>query len=88
MRIMVYHGKHEKVYWLADSKERLEAAFRKLFEILDDFCCYDDDVPEIAAARSGDIKAIAKILHDRKDCEYEGWDFIRADDPLETQPPC
>lgn len=88
MRILMYRGKHERTYWLADNKERLEAAFKKLFKILDDFCCYDDDVPGIVAARGGDINAIRAILYKRKHCEYECWDLISADDPLDTQPPC
>jgi hypothetical protein len=84
MRILVYRGKYEKLYWLAGNNEQLQAAFKKLFAVLDNFCCYDDDVPGIAAARNGDIKVIEKILHERKDCEYEGWDFICAADPLDT----
>jgi hypothetical protein len=87
MKILVYNGKYEKIYWLADSKEQLEAAFKRLFAILDNLCCYDDDVPGITAARNGDIKIITKILQERKDCEYEGWDFIYADDPLDAKSP-
>ena len=43
MRILVYHGKHEDQYWLADTPERLEAALRRLFTELDELGCYAED---------------------------------------------
>ena len=86
MKILVYYGKHENIYWLADTDERQVAAFEKLFVILDGLCCYGDSVrPQLLEqARSGNIGAIKQLLYGRRHCEYERWDFIDASDPMQA----
>jgi len=84
MRILIYHGKHGKTYWLADSKEQLNAAMWKLFTILDEQGCYAEDETHsftLSMARAGNAQCVRAILESRRDCEYEGWDLEEAVDP-------
>ncbi len=84
MRILIYHGKHEDQYWLADTPERLEAAMRKLFVELDELGCYAEDEFRslaIEKAREGDARCVCHVLESRKGCEYEDWDLEEAYDP-------
>ena len=81
MRILIYHGKHGKDYYLVDTPERLEAAMRQLFQQLDDCGCYEDDEQDVAEARSGNIKAITWVLKRHAGYEYEEWEIIEAIDP-------
>jgi len=79
--ILVYHGKHGDEYWLADTPERLQAAMRQLFQMLDDWHCYKSSDEGVAAARAGDARAVKGILMRHAGYEYEGWDIIEAIDP-------
>ena len=81
MRILIYHGKHGKDYYLVDTPERLEAAMRQLFQQLDDWGCYEDDEQDVAEARRGNIKAITWVLKRHAGYEYEEWEIIEAIDP-------
>lgn len=85
MKILVYHGKFGDDYWLADTPEQQEAAFKKLFQGLDSFGFYnyDSDYETVAAARQGDRKAIRRILESRCHYEYEKWDLVEVTDPCE-----
>ena len=65
MRILIYHGKHGKTHWLADSKEQLNAAMWKLFTILDEQGCYTEDETHsftLRMARAGNAKCVRAIL--------------------------
>jgi hypothetical protein len=74
--ILVYYGRYEDEYWLADTPAQKEASLRRLFKFLDDLGCYVDDEDFIQEARAGSIHAITQILkiHNRR--EYESWDFL------------
>ncbi len=80
MNILIYHGKHGDEYWLADTPERFRAAMRKLFTMLDEMGCYEDD-PGLEQARNGDHRFICHILQARNRYEYEGWDLEEVSDP-------
>lgn len=79
--ILVYHGKHDDEYWLADTPERLKTAQRQLFKRLDDWGCYEQE-EGVTEARAGDIRAIRWLLNRHEGYEYEGWDIEQATDPL------
>ena len=84
MRILIYHGKHEDQYWLADTPQQLEAALRKLFTELDELGCYTEDEFRsltLANAREGDARCIRHILESHRFHEYEGWDLKEVADP-------
>ena len=80
--ILVYHGKYGDEYWLADTPERMDAARRKLFQMLDEQGFCQEHEAHLAEARAGDAKAIRWILEVHRDYEYEGWDLEAAFDPL------
>ncbi len=80
MRILIYHGKHGDEYMLADTTERLRAALKRLFKMLDEMGCYEGE-EYLEDARNGNDQALRFILMSRKDCEYEGWDLEEAIDP-------
>jgi len=78
LRILVYHGKHGKQYWLADTPTRAAQAREALFRQLDEMGFYcDEDKGHLTKARAGDAKAIEGILESRGHCgcEYEKWDY-------------
>jgi hypothetical protein len=81
-QILIYHGKHNDEYWLVDTPERMEAAQRKLFKMLDEWGCYEEGEDHLIEARSGNVKAIHWILSIHQQYEYEGWDIEEAFDPL------
>ena len=81
MKILIYHGKQDDEYWLADTPERLNAALRQLFQRLDDWHCYEDGEAGLAEARAGSRKAIRRILDRHNGWEYECWDLQEATDP-------
>lgn len=81
VNVLVYHGKHGDEYWLVDTPERLQTAMRQLFQMLDEWHCYENSEEGVAAARAGDAKAIKWILMRHAGYEYEGWDIIEATDP-------
>ncbi len=80
MRILIYHGKYGDEYLLADTPARIRAALRRLFKLLDEQGCYEDQ-PHVEEARNGDDRAIRFILASRKGCEYEDWDLEEVIDP-------
>jgi hypothetical protein len=79
--ILVYKGKHGRSYWLIDTPVRRDAAFRTLFEILDECCCYEDGEDGLTEARAGDAKAIRSLLERHNGYEYEEWDIEFAEIP-------
>jgi hypothetical protein len=81
MRILVYKGKYGTDYWLADTDEQLDAAFTRLFTMLDSWGCYEEDQEHLYEAREGNIRAIRFILSVRQDYEYEEWNLEEARNP-------
>ena len=80
--ILVYRGKHDNDYYLVDTPERLQAAMRQLFMLLDECGCYtDEDTRHLAQARDGNIRAIKGILESHRCYEYEEWEIIEVIDP-------
>ena len=82
LNLLVHHGKHGRTYWLVDTPERRNAAFRELFTLLDECGCYDenDDKAFLKAARAGDPEAIRDLLEIHRPYEYEQWDLEWAAD--------
>jgi NTP pyrophosphatase (non-canonical NTP hydrolase) len=93
IHVLVYYGKHDQSYWLADTAAHRDAAFKILFGMLDGDQCYEDeDEKHLAKARAGDIRAIRGLLESRRNCEYEEWELVDVDvvDPVgadEATPP-
>jgi hypothetical protein len=81
--ILIHHGKYADIYYLADTPERKDAVFRRLFKQLDECGCYSSCV-SLTLARTGDIRAIKVLLDSHREREYEGWESRRVIDPLKT----
>ena len=85
--ILIHHGKYSDIYYLADTPERKDAAFRRLFKQFDECGCYCNCILSVLdSARAGDIRAIRELLDSRCKCEYEAWEARRALDPLKEKP--
>jgi len=86
MQILIYHGKHGDEYWLANTREQLNAARRKVFDMLDEWGCYEEDEAgsiALESARNGDAYFIQQFLDSHKNGEYEGWDLEEVCDPCD-----
>jgi hypothetical protein len=77
--ILVYKGKHGRSYWLIDTPARRDAAFRSLFNLLDEYGCYEDDETSLSEARAGDDNAVRSLLERHNGYEYEEWDIEFAE---------
>lgn len=91
MKILVYDGKHDQAYWLADSPKQETAAFRRMFELMHELEYYESVPPEAGKerdlyllAKDGDDKSLKKFLQMRRNNEYEDWYFVYAEDPIEA----
>jgi hypothetical protein len=85
MQILIYHGKHGDEYWLADTPEQQHAAKRKLFEMFDEWGCFEDEPESIAleSARNGDAFFIGQFVESQKGYEYGDWDIEEVSDPCD-----
>jgi len=83
MKILVYHGKYGREYWVVDTQAQMNAALEALFNQLDGYGFYADieDDDDLAPARAGNLKDIFSILSRRIHCEYERWEIVEAIDP-------
>jgi len=86
--LLVYHGKHSDHYWLVDTEARYDAAMVSLFQLLDEFGCYEGlsnkkFLEALAKARAGDIKYVKAIFESHNGYEYESWEIENAEDATE-----
>ncbi len=90
VKIIIYHGKHGDVFWLADTRLRAAEARKKLFRQLDKNGCYArEGINLLGSAREGDDRAIEIILLERAYCAYERWEYeyveVLSDEPMEVK---
>lgn len=88
MRVLIWHHKHGDYLFNASIKAKEQAAMRAIFKMMDEEGFYfEEEKTRLEQARAGDFAAIAAILHERDQYEYEEWEVVEVNNPdAEAQP--
>ena len=79
MRILVWKDKHEDRYYLADTREQLDASSRSVIEtLIEQDYLEGDDLSLARQVLDGDVMAPWQFLQRRDGNEYENFDLVQT----------
>lgn len=80
MKVLVQHTKWGDQYWNATEPGQRLACMRTLFKTNDDIGFYAglENDPLYISAKSGNVGDMGRLLSQRKNNEYEGWEIVEV----------
>lgn len=84
MKILIYEGKYNDIYFDVSTPEKEQRAYLALFNFMDKVCGYyqrldcPDQTLALNGAWAGKWKEAKWLLQLRRDYEYEGWTIVHC----------